>query len=548
MQSTFVFKLQFVRDDHIIQIKIFNQLIRSKNLSTPLKDLVIILPGITGTVLAKEGKDIWGASKEAFSQILGSKGGIIQQLKLEGEDALKGKETVEGTKAEDYAYGDGVQAARIVNDAKILAGMVKILDGYSKTSKLITDNFEVTNSEINQKTFENVKGDIYNDDHPPANFYHFPYDWRRDNRINGRILNSLINKRLKAWRKHSGNPDAKVILMAHSMGGLISRYHLEVLGGWQDCKALFTFGTPYRGSLNSVNSLANGLKKAFVDLSDVMRSLPAAYQLLPIYPMLAVGNENKRIAEVADLPHIDQKMAQNALAFHREIESAVATNRKDSKYHEQFATVPFVGVQQPTLQSATLKDGKIEVSRDLPRIMQGKNLDHLADGDGTVPQISAFPIEFSDNDVLEIVSFVAEKHGALQSQEDILLSLLKKFQLAETLGNIEDIRGRGDENARSVKASIGISLDLEDSYYQDEAITIKAQVNGDSSFDNLKATIESLSDAKPALNLDFETNSSGFVIKPGNIELDSGLYRITVQTDNTAENAPSAVHDLFAVT
>ena len=37
---------------------------------TPLKDMVIILPGITGTVLEKNGTDVWGASKEAFSQIL----------------------------------------------------------------------------------------------------------------------------------------------------------------------------------------------------------------------------------------------------------------------------------------------------------------------------------------------------------------------------------------------------------------------------------------------------------------------------------------------
>ena len=515
---------------------------------TPLQDMVIILPGITGTVLQKDATDIWGASKAAFSQILGSRGGVIQQLKLEQEDALKGKEIIEGSKAEDYAYGDGVQAARIVNDAKILAGLVKILDGYSETSKLITDNFEVKNSGIDPKTFEVTKGDIYNDAHPPANFYHFPYDWRRDNRINARILNSLINKRLKAWREHSGNQDAKVILMAHSMGGLISRYHLEVLGGWQDCKALFTFGTPYRGSLNAVNSLANGLKKAFVDLSEVMRSLPSVYQLLPIYPVLQVGNENKRIAEVDNLPNINRDMAQDALAFHREIESAVNSNRQDNKYHEQFATVPFVGVQQPTLQSATLKDGLIEVSRELPRIMQGKNLDHLADGDGTVPQISAFPIEFSDQDVLEIVNFVAEKHGALQNQDNILLSLLNKFQLAETIGNIEDIRGRGEEKARSIKAATGISLDLEDAYFKGDEITIKAQVNGDPSFDSLKATIKCLSDSKPALNIDFESNGGGFAIKPENLELDSGLYRITVQTDSIDKNAPGAVHDLFAIT
>ncbi|MGK7896784.1 MAG: lecithin--cholesterol acyltransferase [Xenococcus sp. (in: cyanobacteria)] len=518
---------------------------------TPLKDIVVILPGITGSVLQKDGQDVWGASKKALSEIIFTGGDVLQQLKLDREDALQDavreNKPIQGAKAEDYEYGDGIRAVRIVNDARILAGLIKILDGYSKTSELITEKFDVENSKM-AKNFEVIEGDIYNDGHKPANFYHFPYDWRRDNRINAKILNSLINKRLKAWREHSGNQDAKVILMAHSMGGLISRYHLEVLGGWQDCKALFTFGTPYRGSVNAVNSLANGLKKGFVDLSEVMRSLPSVYQLLPIYSMLQVGDENKRIAEVADLPHINQDMAQDALAFHREIESAVENNSKDSKYHEQFATVPFVGVQQPTLQSAELKNGEIEVSRDLPRIMQGKNLDHLADGDGTVPQISAFPIEFSDGEVLEIVSFVAEKHGALQNQEDILLSLLKKFQLAETIGNIEDIRGRGDEKARSIQVATGISLDLDDSYYQDEAITIKAQVNGDPSFDSLKATIECLSDTKAALNLDFEPDGKGFVIKPENIELGSGLYRITVQTDNIAENAPSAVHDLFAVT
>ncbi len=216
------------------------------------------------------------------------------------------------------------------------------------------------------------------------------------------------------------------------MGGLVSRYYLETLGGWQDCRALFTFGTPYRGSVNAVNFLANGYKKLFFDLTEVMRSLPSAYQLMPIYSMLHVGDENKRIAEVANLPHIKQSKAQDALAFHREIEEAVKTNSKDDKYHELFATVPFVGVQQPTLQSAQFnkKQGELTVSRDLPRIMS--QLDHLADGDGTVPQISAFPIEFSDRDVLDIPSFIAESHGSLQSQSDILLNLLKKLQIAES--------------------------------------------------------------------------------------------------------------------
>jgi triacylglycerol esterase/lipase EstA (alpha/beta hydrolase family) len=53
------------------------------------------------------------------------------------------------------------------------------------------------------------------------------------------------------------------------MGGLISRYYLEVLEGWRDCRALVTFGTPYRGAVDAVNYLANGYKQLFVELTEV---------------------------------------------------------------------------------------------------------------------------------------------------------------------------------------------------------------------------------------------------------------------------------------
>lgn len=493
---------------------------------TPMKDIVVILPGITGSVLQKDGKDLWGASIQAISRIAISGGEVLQQLRLQGEDA-----------GGNY-YGDGIVATRLVADAQIIPGLVKILDGYSQTSKLITDNFEVS------------EGNIYRDsEDKPANFYHFPYDWRRDNRINGKILDKLIHQRLKTWREYSGNKDAKIILLAHSMGGLISRYYLEVLGGWRDCRALFTFGTPYRGSLNAVNFVANGFKKAFIDLTEVMRSLPSVYQLMPIYSMLHVGDENKRIAEVANLPYINREKAKDALAFHKEIESAVETNRQNSKYHELFATVPFVGVQQPTFQSAQFKDGKLTVSRDLPRIMQGKSLDYLADGDGTVPQISAFPIEFSDLDVLEIPSFIAEKHGSLQSQPDILLNLLNKLQIAQSpIGTIEDIKGRGKEKARSIRRTKGISLDVEDLYFKDEEIIIKAQVNpDDTNFGVLQAKIECLSEPQETLKSNFIAEGSEFILRPESLKTKPGLYRITVQTDNAVENPPNPVHDLFEV-
>jgi pimeloyl-ACP methyl ester carboxylesterase len=348
----------------------------------PMKDLIVILPGILGSVLQKDGKDLWAISGQAIWQVLTQSGKAIANLKLSQDDP----------NAE--SLGDGIRATALIQDTHLIPGFWKI-DGYTQTARLITDNFDVT------------PGDIYNDpDDRAANFYQFPYDWRRDSRANARILKKLIDKRLKCWREKSGATDARVILMAHSMGGLVSRYYLEVLEGWQDSRALFTFGTPYRGSLQAVNFLANGYKQLFLDLTDVMRSLTSIYQLLPIYKVININGEYHRIAEVDNLPNVNRLKAQDALAFHREIEAAVERHLKDEQYLSSFATVPISGVHQPTLQSAALIDGKLTASEDLPEVL--KNRTDLGDGDGTVPKVSSIPLERSQN--LDNF-FIAEQHG-----------------------------------------------------------------------------------------------------------------------------------------
>ncbi len=491
-----------------------------------MMDMVVILPGIMGSILQKDGIDLWNVSGQAIWQVVKSLGNRLDELKLAGDDPHGGD------------IGDGVVSTGLITDTHLIPGLWKI-DGYNQTSKLITDNFEV------------IKGDIYNDpEDRAANFYHFPYDWRRDNRANANILKGLLDKRLRTWRESIGNPNAKVILLAHSMGGLISRYYLEVLGGWQDARALFTFGTPYRGSVNAINILANGFKKRGIDLIEVLGmreiidSLTSIYQLIPIYPMLQVGGESKRVAEVANLPNIDQERAKNALAFHREIEAAVKT------HPDSYATVPFVGVQQPTLQSAEFNEGKIVVSRELPAIMSNRNLDSLADGDGTVPQISGFPIEFSDRDVLDIPSFMAEAHGSLQNQPDILLNLLNKLQASQSVGGtLEDIRGKGEEKSRSIRAETkGISLLLDDLYLKNESIVIKAKTNCDySDLGMLKAHITCVSNNRPDVNVDFVNESDEWLINPESLSLEPGLYRIRVKTEKTGEDAPKPVNDLFEV-
>jgi hypothetical protein len=473
-----------------------------------MKDMIVILPGILGSVLQKDGVDLWNVSGQAIWQIVSSLGQRVQDLKLEGDDRNGGD------------LGDGIKATKLIADTHLIPGLWKI-DGYTQTSKLITDNFQVT------------EGNIYEDpEDKAANFYHFPYDWRRDNRGNANILKRLLAKRLKAWRDQSGNKDAKVILLAHSMGGLISRYYLEVLGGWQDCRALFTFGTPYRGSVNPVNFLANGYKKAFIDLTEVMRSMTAVYQLLPTYEMLQYENQFYRIAESpVELPNIVKAKAGDALKFHREIEEAVKTNQKEEKYRNSLITVPIVGINQTTLQSATFLKGKIDTVGDLPPIIQ--NNPGLAEGDGTVPEVSAYPPEFTGQQVL-IASSIAEKHGSLQNQSQILTDLLQRLQNSQF--DLRVARGRGQK---------AIDLTLDDLYFADEPVIVTAKETGISASNSLKAEITCVSDKREPINLDFEGSGQKWELT---IEkLPPGLYRIKVKAENSSNSPTTPVNDLFEV-
>jgi hypothetical protein len=488
------------------------------NQRTPMRDMVVILPGILGSVLQKDGKDLWNVSGQAIWQIVKSFGNRLQDLKLEGDDP----------NVEDL--GDGIKATKLMADTHLIPGLWKI-DGYTKTSQLITQNFKVT------------EGDIYNDsEERAANFYHFPYDWRRDNRANAKILKRLLDRRLKTWRESNGNSNAKVILLAHSMGGLVSRYYLEVLGGWQDCRALFTFGTPYRGSVNAVNFLANGYKQLFLDLTDVMRSLTSVYQLMPIYEMLNIDGQFHRIAESpVELPHIVKERAEAALKFHREIEEAVKSNKKEEKYRDFFITVPIVGINQTTLQSAKLLNGQIKVIgelnkdrsniQDFPPIVQ--NNIGLAEGDGTVPELSAYPPEFTPQQIL-IASSIAEKHGSLQNQRQILTDLLQRIQNAQF--DLRVARGRGQK---------AIDLTLEDIYFTDEPIIINAKETGISASNKLKAEITCVSQQKEPINLDFQGEEQEWELEVKNLQ--PGLYRIKVEAENSSNPPTTPVNDLFEV-
>ena len=149
-----------------------------------------------------------------------------------------------------------------------------------------------------------------------------------------------------------------------------------------------------------------------------------------------------------------------------------------------------------------------------------------------------------DRDVLEIPSFIAEAYGSLQNQPDILLNLLNKLQISQATGEtLEDIRGRGDEKSRNIRAGQdGISLFLEDLYLNNEPIIIKAKANPDNSdFDSLKGLITCVSDRRPNVEINFVGNSDQWLSNSESLSLEPGLYRIQVSLEKKGKDSPNPV-------
>lgn len=466
--------------------------------------LLVVLPGISGSVLSKDGRDMWAPTAGVLWRGLMSRGDTLQALAMSGGDDWR---------VDDL--GDGISAPRLVDEVTIIPGLYKTA-GYTSLVGALRERFELV--------------DLPADGRGVGNFLPFPYDWRRDNRATARRLQTVISEALARWRRESNNPKAQVVLLAHSMGGLVSRYYLECLDGWRDCLALLTFGTPFRGSPAAVDYLANGYKQAFVDMTNVLRSCTSVYQLLPMYKMLQVDGDWQRIAEAGrPLPGIDPTRSADALAFHREIETAIGAHENDQEYRDKgYKTLPFVGVYQPTLQSARLNGDKITVGGDLPEVVPSE----LDAGDGTVPRCSATPIEMSA-EFRE--TYHSERHGMLQANPQILDDILNRLSQFIAADSHTQIRGSGPRSDAN-----GLALSVDDLYTEAEPIVMSVRgVNCQPA--KLTATVVNLETNAVVIA---RTIPSADGWSTNEAALPPGTYSVTVEAYGGV--AP-AVHDVFVV-
>ncbi len=225
----------------------------------------------------------------------------------------------------------------------------------------------------------------------PKAVLEFPYDWRLPVAVNGELLAEAAHRHLAQWRAsedhdrarrcHPDGREARLVFVAHSMGGLVTRAafaHAASQGSdlTPETRAVVTLGTPFLGSakaaviLNGDRSgrLPARLRRRMQALSV---TLPGVHDLLPDYRCVDAGTDVHRLgpADVAALGG-DAELAREAQLFQQ-------------RMREQAPALPghraVVGVAQPTVQSLRLDAGVVH--KQYVAFQRNRNGDLARDGD-----------------------------------------------------------------------------------------------------------------------------------------------------------------------
>jgi len=215
--------------------------------------------------------------------------------------------------------------------------------------------------------------------------FEFPYDWRLPIEVNADVLRESIER----WS--AGNPNQQFTLVAHSMGGLVSRSYLSrhLAEGEKRVKRLITLGTPHLGATSAIDNLFNGNQMmAVVDklnqmngMRDVVLSMPSIYQLLPAPPeALPAGVANPADwdlydAKAWDVPGLRQENLDMAKAFYLGLAGS----------DPQVPITQIAGCNINTATTASIQAVSGSMKLSLASFEEGKQ-----SGDGTVPGWSGF--------------------------------------------------------------------------------------------------------------------------------------------------------------
>jgi pimeloyl-ACP methyl ester carboxylesterase len=364
------------------------------------EDAVVFLPGLMGSSLVDANKKlVWGFKPGLLAEII-ARGKPLDRLRLPADGSP-----------------DGIEASRVLGTGAM--GMLPNLFGIFPYTKLLNA----------------LRRDIALD---PAAVMDAPYDWRRSIADAARSLQPRMEAHLERWRKHAkGSREAKLTLVGHSMGGLVARYYVEVLGCDSEVSRVLTLGTPHYGSLKALLALYDGrVYKPGVHhthVRDLVRTLPSVYELTPRYRCVGAKGATARKLEPTDIETLggSRRLARAAAVIHDQLQHS-ADQPVKTKYHV------LRGVSQPTLQGVTLDGASARFHRELEGVAHK--------GDGTVYRAAA--VHRGDTP-----SPLSQTHGQLASSDDAI-AFVKDMLLgtsAATLGESElgfiapDVASAGSE-------------------------------------------------------------------------------------------------------
>ncbi|WP_395374856.1 hypothetical protein [Marinicella sp. W31] len=366
---------------------------------------VILIHGITGSKLRHRvtKKEEWygNLSKLAFSN--------YAQIRLDIDPlTLQAKES----ELEAYSILDTVTGIRIYED---------IIDTLSQYG-----GYQLT--EVDQPLTGSYK----------RNLYVFVYDWRRDNIESVRQLHQYIQK----IKQQHNNPDLKIDVVAHSMGGLILRYYLrygalDVLGEndfvfdpepSKNIRKAILLGTPNLGSVLSVYRFVHGLQFNLRSIPvEVLITMPSIYQMLPhsLNNWLVDNQGNPMTLDIFDAdnwqkhrwaiydPEIRERIIENADSPEKGAHQVAILENYFSQHLERARrflwslTVPLEAINHEfvvmggdceltaaRLVFETLEDGRYQLSKKPSQVknkVKGVDYDRimLEPGDGLVTKASA---------------------------------------------------------------------------------------------------------------------------------------------------------------
>jgi hypothetical protein len=444
-----------------------------------------VIPGIGGSVLeAADGSPVWGQGRRQLA------GALVHPARL------------------SLAEHPQLRPVGLLGSTRILPWLV--VPGYDGLIRRLANEFGLGTDDIDVASDEGVRK-------PGADVVLFPYDFRLG------VVAAAERLKAELTRRLANRPEKRrqVVVLAHSMGGLVARYWLGPGGGARHCTALITLGTPHRGAPKALDWLLNGVRVGprplaavtsalLDDAATVLREWPSTYDLLPRYRAVRDEQTGNTL-----YPHelgfaSFQQQAKTAFTMHQEIESAWGV--LDPTERPEVLALFACGHGTPS--RAVLRRGQVRVTKADPEWQP--NIGWR--GDGTVPALSAIPIELTDTVLARRA--VPDRHGPMATCA-AAVEVLRDYA-AEPFGFL-----RGDSPDRP-----WLGLDLDEVLTAGEPFTVAAELIGTSDVEGASAWLRiTPEDGPPAAEPLWMTGGDGRwqVTVPG---LAPGTYRLTVEAVN----------------